>query len=305
MGKIYFRTLLLGGAFAAGMGFPAAAGLSGWIGPLIMVMLLVTFTKSNPRLDHFRKLHFVILAANFLTALGLFGLFRLLQEPVLAEIAFYTAIAPTAAAAPVIVGLLEGDTEFAALSVLLTNLSLAAAFPFLVILLGGGWDGTVFWKAAGSVVQVVICPAVLAGLLRRFFPKGAGWVCKFGQWNFFLWVTVLFLVAAKSSRFLRESQQSAEMLWELGALSFGICVLNFTLGYVLGRRELPRESSQVLGQKNTSLTLYLALQYASPVAALGPAFYIFWHNLWNAIQLHFHGRKKLISARNDARSPRL
>ena len=78
--------------------------------------------------------------------------------------------------------------------------------------------------------------------------------------------------------------------------------VNFALGYWLGYGKLRRVSSQVLGQKNTSLTLYLALQYASPIAALGPAFYIFWHNLWNAIQLHFHARKKLISARNDAQS---
>ena len=302
MGKIYFRTLLLGGAFAAGMGFPGAAAFSNWIGTLIMVMLLVTFTKSTPRWDHFRKLHFVILAVNFLLALGLYGLFRLLGLPLFAEVAFYTAIAPTAAAAPVIVGMLDGDTEFAAISVLLTNLSLAVAFPFLLMLTGDGLDFSVFRRAVGSVFQVVILPAIVAGLLRRFFPAGAKLVCKLGQWTFFLWITVLFLMAAKSSGFLRESQQTPAMLLGLGAMSFGICVLNFALGYWLGYGKLRRVSSQVLGQKNTSLTLYLALQYASPIAALGPAFYIFWHNLWNAIQLHFHARKKLISARNDAQS---
>ena len=151
-------------------------------------------------------------------------------------------------------------------------------------------------------VTLAILPAIVAGLLRRFFPAGAKLVCKLGQWTFFLWITVLFLMAAKSSGFLRESQQTPAMLLGLGAMSFGICVLNFALGYWLGYGKLRRVSSQVLGQKNTSLTLYLALQYASPIAALGPAFYIFWHNLWNAIQLHFHARKKLISARNDAQS---
>jgi BASS family bile acid:Na+ symporter len=55
---------------------------------------------------------------------------------------------------------------------------------------------------------------------------------------------------------------------------------------VIGGREFPREASQSLGQKNTTFTIYLALAYASPVVALGPTFYVIWHNLWNSWQLH-------------------
>jgi BASS family bile acid:Na+ symporter len=55
---------------------------------------------------------------------------------------------------------------------------------------------------------------------------------------------------------------------------------------VLGGREYPREASQSLGQKNTTLTIYLALAYANPLVALGPTCYVIWHNLWNSWQLH-------------------
>lgn len=68
-------------------------------------------------------------------------------------------------------------------------------------------------------------------------------------------------------------------------------MLNFLLGYAVGGKGLRRESSQTLGQKNTSLTIYLALIYANPLAALGPTFYVFWHNAWNALQLYLHARK--------------
>ncbi len=52
------------------------------------------------------------------------------------------------------------------------------------------------------------------------------------------------------------------------------------------------ECSQALGQKNTTLSIYLALTYASPIAALGPTFYVLWHNLWNAWQLYRASERK-------------
>jgi bile acid:Na+ symporter, BASS family len=63
-------------------------------------------------------------------------------------------------------------------------------------------------------------------------------------------------------------------------------VVNFSLGYLIGGRTFAREASQSLGQKNTTFTIYLALTYASPLIALGPTFYVVWHNLWNSWQLH-------------------
>ena len=55
---------------------------------------------------------------------------------------------------------------------------------------------------------------------------------------------------------------------------------------IVTESEFPREGSQCLGQKNTTFTIYLALAYTSPVVALGPTFYVLWHNLWNSWQLH-------------------
>ena len=67
---------------------------------------------------------------------------------------------------------------------------------------------------------------------------------------------------------------------------------SFALGRWIGGREFPAEASQALGQKNTTFTIYLALTYASPLVALGPTFYVVWHNLWNSWQLHRAGRRR-------------
>ena len=71
-----------------------------------------------------------------------------------------------------------------------------------------------------------------------------------------------------------------------------ICAASFTIGSFLEKKRLRRESSQSLGQKNTTLTIYLALVYASPLAAMGVISYVLWHNSYNAIQLFLVDRKK-------------
>ncbi|HQL21587.1 MAG TPA: hypothetical protein PLY49_07505, partial [Opitutaceae bacterium] len=63
------------------------------------------------------------------------------------------------------------------------------------------------------------------------------------------------------------------------------------LGYLIGRPDFSREASQALGQKNTTFTIYLALTYANPLVALGPTFYVLWHNLWNSWQLQRASRQ--------------
>lgn len=64
------------------------------------------------------------------------------------------------------------------------------------------------------------------------------------------------------------------------------CIGNFALGSILGPRKLRRECSQLLGQKNTTFTMYLALHFSSALVALGPIFYIVCHNVWNAYQMY-------------------
>ena len=72
----------------------------------------------------------------------------------------------------------------------------------------------------------------------------------------------------------------------IAAVSALSCAGSFAIGRLLGGSEFRREASQSLGQKNTSFTIYLALAHVSPLVALGPTFYVLWHNLWNAWNLH-------------------
>ena len=146
-----------------------------------------------------------------------------------------------------------------------------------------------------SVGLLVFAPLVLAWLIRRLHPAAARWHQHLGNLTFSAWVTAIFLITANASEFFHhQTQLSSTVLVEVAAVSLLICVVNFTVGRLIGGREFPREASQALGQKNTTFTIYLAMTYANPLIALGPTCYVLWHNLWNSWQLHRHQHRETI-----------
>ena len=293
MWQIYCRTGLLGGAFLAGIMLPGAAKASGLVPYLIMLMLGVTFLTRKLDWRHIRKLHWLLLACSLLLALMSWGILKFCgASPELAAAGFYIAFTPTAAAAPVIIAMLDGDVEFTAFATILSNLAAAVLFPAALTALNGEFHPEIFRHAVARVTQMVLLPAVAGAMLRKWVPASVEFGKKVGKYTFYCWTASLFLLSAKAGLFLREHPQSMFFIVSAAILAGGLCAVQFYLGGLLGRRfGKKREGSQSLGQKNTSLTIYLAMNYTSPAAALGPVFYIFFHNLWNACQLQKHAKQ--------------
>ena len=111
--------------------------------------------------------------------------------------------------------------------------------------------------------------------------------------SFYVWLVALFLVTAKSSHFLRsDTSVPAGTLVAIAGISLVICAMNFGAGAVLGGKRYRREASQALGQKNNSLTIWIALAFINPVVALGPTCYVLYHNAYNSLQLLAFERKR-------------
>jgi len=128
---------------------------------------------------------------------------------------------------------------------------------------------------------------VAAWIVRSLYPAARAWPKKLANLSFGLWVLALFLIMANASHFLRtQVALPGDLLYKIAGLSALVCAANFALGRLIGGEEYSREASQCLGQKNTTFTIYMAITYANPLVALGPTFYVLWHNLWNSWQLH-------------------
>jgi len=290
--KALFRPGMILLAFAAGYFLPQAALYTFLIRYFLMIMLFLIFLQVKVQGLRPRKTHWLILAANILIGLSVWLTAFLSGSRDLAYAAFFTGITPTASAAPVIMRFLGGNVEFMLTSFLTTNIGVSLSLTGLIPLVTGNFTLKFLLNVAWNLFFLIGIPMSAAFLIRKIYPKAKDVVPKLANFSYMLWICMLFLTASSASEYIRKSSVSPMILLEIAGISAGICAVNFTLGYFLDRKEFRRESSQSLGQKNTMFTLSLAMTFAGPLAALGPTFYVLWHNLWNGIQLYLHDRRK-------------
>lgn len=294
MFKSLIRTFSIVVAFIAGYMMPWLHVYSWTFKWMLIGMLFVTFLGIRFKRMKPEKAHWLLVAVNLLIALAAWGICRVSFEGgYLAEAAFFIGIMPTATAAPVVMGLLGGSVEFMLTALLLSNGIICALLPFILPVVVGRGGFEIYVNVAQNIALVMLLPLALALAARRFYPRAIAWPRKLKDVTFGIWVVILVLIASNASYDISSRDGISERVLELiGGLSLLICALNFGLGHWLGGRTRSAECSQALGQKNTTLSIYLALTYSSPIAALGPTFYVLWHNLWNAWQLYRASERK-------------
>lgn len=292
--KALLRPLLIMGAFAVGIAFPQAACLRGYMRYILMLMLFFIFSKLDFSELKPRRQHWMILAANLVLPLILFFGLSFFGLRDLALAAFFTAVTPTATAAPVILSFMGGNINFVVSCFIITNLGIIGALFFLIpLLVTGKSDAAEFIRVGINLAVTMIVPAVIAQLTRKLMPAGEVWKKRLNNLNFSLWVVLLVIIAANATDFiLKHREVPLRTLLAIGLLSMVICAINFAGGYLLGGRKFKQEASQGFGQKNTTLTIVLATTFASPLVALGPTIYVLWHNVWNACQLYMFERRR-------------
>lgn len=295
MGKI-LRPLCLLGAFGVGLSCPQLSVLSPLIPWFIRFMLFILFLGIDFHAVRLRRSHFYVLLLNLAIGLAAWKSLCLLGAPTLGLAAFFVGITPTGTAAPVVTGFLGRKVEYVATSLMINTLGVAAALIFLIPWVLGETAPNVFFEVGEKIASVVFLPLGLALLARWLVPASKGWSKKLKSVVFGAWVGVLAIILSGATDFIhRHDEISWTVLIAIGAVSLALCVLNFALGYAVGEPENRREASQSLGQKNTSITIWLAMAFAGPVGplvALGPTLYILWHNGWNAIQLEEYARRQ-------------
>lgn len=257
---------------------------------LIFIMLLITYCKVS--FSHFRVdgSMWWLLAIQVIGASGVFLLLRQFDVAV-AESIFICIFCPTATAAPVITGMLGGKVERVATFSLLSNLVVAFTAPVILALLGSGNNPDFmasFTRIATNVLPLILGPLVVALMLKMTFPKVREEIAHHQGLSFYIWAVALIIVVGNSVSFLmKEPASRIPEMAVIAVLSLLACLAQFYLGRKIGARYGDRVAgAQSLGQKNTVLAIWLALTYLDPIASVGPACYIAWHNTVNSIQIY-------------------
>lgn len=281
------RAILMPIAIILGILLPQAAFLSPTLPFQIGAMMLLTFVGKVPPQEHGLtfKIEIKAFVASMLLLALLWGsveIFNLPREVLLGGAVI--CLCPPANAAPAMAKMLGGNPVLALKIFLCGHLVACFSIPLIYGYLTGT-DASfteVALKIFNTIQPIITIPLALALGLRAFNEKLADKVAKFQKYTLFIWTFSVFVILAKASRDIRAMGFSD--LWNSGTLpmlaivALVICVLQFALGWFCDKNH-PIESSQSMGQKNTTLVIWIASLYAGPVAAIAPTCYVVWQNL--------------------------
>jgi len=271
--------------------FPFAHEYSFLIKYLLMTMLFFSFLKMDVKIEHFTKSHIYIFLINVFVPLVAYFLIKPFNIE-LSQVAFITAIAPTAIASPVIINLLKGKSEFTVISILITNFGVALILPFLLPALLNNSNAISTIDVLIPVANVFLLPYFLALFLKKLTPKITPRLAELNKFMFYVLIININLGTSKASNYIQQEMSFSDpVIYTIAIVSLLFCVLYFNLGRISSPKEYEIEGGQSLGQKNNGFTIWIALTFISPLAVLGPVFYILFQNIYISWQLHNQARK--------------
>ena len=275
-----------------GIAFPQISSLSFLIQYLLMAMLFFAFLDIEIQPRSFESGVLWVVLANILIAFAAYWII-LPYDFNLALTAFITGSAPTATAAPVIIGFLQGQVEYVVGAVLISNVTMSLLLPVALPFVVGDVVEVSIWQVLKPVLVTMFIPLALARLSRLLPEKTQSAIRQGKAFSFPFWLLALLISSAKASDFLRNDvSASATAVLPIALVSLALCILNFSVGSLLGGERFRQESSQSLGQKNNAFVIWVALTFINPLVAMGPTFYILYHNLYNSWQIYRFERRR-------------
>jgi len=256
---------------------------------LIVGMLFVSYCKLTFADIRFERLHLYLLAIQLMGSLLVYVLLAW-WNPVAAQGIMICLLAPTATAAAVITGMLGGNVGSITVFTLLSNVSIAFFAPFCFSLMGTHSDipfMTSCWIIMRKVVPVLLIPAFAAFVVERYLPRFHNEMKKRQGISFYLWSLAITIVIGKTFAYIfAQPASSYHIMILLSLASLAICLLQFFIGRKIGNvYNETITGGQGLGQKNTTLAIWMAHTYLNPVASVGLGAYAVWQNIVNSYQL--------------------
>jgi BASS family bile acid:Na+ symporter len=258
---------------------------------LLSVMLFITYSRIILRDIRLTKFHYILLSIQYGGSMLVYLLFFKFNTT-LAQAAMICVLAPTAASAPVITGILGGNISSIAAYSFISNLSIALLSPLFLALIGGASGETISFGGSVLIIfkkvfPVLLLPFILAVTISKVSPKLHNTIQKAQILSFYLWAVALTIVTSNVTKFISiQGNASYELKIAMAGVALIICVLQFWFGRRIGKKyNSIVAGGQGLGQKNTILAIWLTQTYLNPVASIGPGSYVLWQNIVNSYQL--------------------
>lgn len=277
---------------------------------LIFSMLFLTFNRISPRDIRPRKWHAWLLLFQTMAFLLLAAVLKILPEElhagVLVESAMLCLICPTATASAVVTGKLGGDIAGLTAYLVIVNMVVAVLVP-LVVPIVHPQAGVDFFTACSMIMAKVfpmlICPCILAWIVRFLMPKLHRKLLRYPDLAFYLWSVSLALAIAVTTRSIYHSTVPVSYLFGIAAVALVCCALNFIVGKKVGKcygdALTPGQSA---GQKNTMFAIWMGYTFMTPVTSVAGGMYSIWQNAYNSWQLYRKRKKDAMQGGKDSQT---
>ena len=260
---------------------------------LLFFTLFFSFCQISPKDMRPRKWHLrlILFQVAAFSAMALLAIFVPGQHiKVLFESAMLMFICPTATAASVVTGRLGGDMPGIATYLILINLVTAVTVPVVLPFVHPAAEMTFFMSFCVIIAKVfplLICPCLLAWIVRFTMPKLHRKIVRHTDLPFYLWGPGLMLAILMTTRSIVHSTVPVSFQAGIAAVSLFCCLLQFWLGRRIGDRYgAATTAGQALGQKNTVFAIWMGYTFMTPVTSIAGGLYSVWHNAVNSWQLY-------------------
>lgn len=264
----------------------------------MFLVLFVTFCKVDFRKLRLVSWHFcvslfqLLLTAVLVALIVGFGLTG--SSLVLMEAILLCVIGPCASAAAVVVKKIGGDVEQMTAYTFLSNLITAVLIPLCFPLVDRSADMTFmqsFLLILNKVFMVLVSPMFFAYVVKHFMRGLHRRITDVKDLAYYLWACSLMIVTGTTVKNIMHAGTSCVLLLAIALLVLIICVMQFAVGRFIGHYfDSTVNAGQALGQKNTTIAIWMACTYLNPVSAVGPGCYILWQNIINSVEIWYYGR---------------
>lgn len=264
---------------------------------LIFSILLLNFAAVDVKKMHFSKMYLWLMLYQMGVSIGMYYLLKAFNaSDILAQGVMLGVLCPVAASVVVIACMLGANRETVTSYTIIGNLMVAIVAPIYFSFIGNHQDipfWTSFWMILGKIGTVIALPFFVALTTQVVMPKVHDLLCKIKGSSFYLWALALTITLGQTIDFMfMEGKENLSAIFWLGVFSIAFCAVQFALGKYIGYKYGDIiAGGQLLGQRNSAMGIWMANTYLNPLAAIFPALYSVWQNLFNSIQLWVHDRK--------------
>lgn len=264
---------------------------------LIFSILLLNFAAVDVKKMHFSKMYLWLMLYQMGVSIGMYYLLKAFNaSDILAQGVMLGVLCPVAASVVVIACMLGANRETVTSYTIIGNLMVAIVAPIYFSFIGNHQEipfWTSFWMILGKIGTVIALPFFVALTTQVVMPKVHDLLCKIKGSSFYLWALALTITLGQTIDFMfMEGKENLSAILWLGVFSIAFCAVQFALGKYIGYKYGDIiAGGQLLGQRNSAMGIWMANTYLNPLAAIFPALYSVWQNMFNSIQLWVHDRK--------------